>query len=579
MKNKPIAMTNHSATSLRSMYMLLSALILILYPVTSQDSPSTPGAGDSREQSPDSGLGRLIRNGNGSADSLDHRVILNPGRWKIRTPGRRSSYTAYHFFIGFNWSELEITYPKCSQVACIGLPHSHKGCDQLCSSGTWRDATITLSTATLEYNRAMTLLNAAFNDLAALMDTRIMNNHNLAVSDPVSKLLSYHGKVSASDPHVVDVMQYYRTLIEGALENVVSNFPSTLAYAPLNTDPLLYNQLPPGSNGTNRFNWLLDTWKSGAFKLAIQLNAVTFAFQGAHQRLLSCAQGVQRSDMTGCEPGFITQFYTDIPVASRSLSSSRLVMVVRRDSWNPVVLSQWYMAFIDSSRGNRTCWLDRHMVNDTNYNYRMPQCDPRGVCEHMEVDTETVSACEVNDKGEIGLECPVVCGAPCFGPICYQAKADMFTLRSTSVGKYDIDTANDGSVVLMTNSPRILSKVYSLSEVDIDTSIASVRNRSVQATLLLQQGQTVLQEIIAMDATARKYIDKVRAETASQSQGTKCVDCELMIGRSRFMAAASVTLSALTCPVLIILVVKVMVGTKTENVPVRTTRRFVDTIL
>lgn len=194
----------------------------------------------------------------------------------------------------------------------------------------------------------MTLLNSAFNDLAAVMDTHISNNQNLAMSDPVSKLLSYHGKVLTSDPHVVDVMQYYRTLIEGALENVVNNFPSTLSYAPLNADPLLYNQQQPGSNDTIRLNGLLDTWKSGAFNLAIQLNAITFTFQGAHQHLLSCAQGVLRSDMTGCEPGFITESYTNIPVASRSLSSSRLVMVVRRDTWKPVVLSQWYMAFIDS---------------------------------------------------------------------------------------------------------------------------------------------------------------------------------------------------------------------------------------
>jgi hypothetical protein len=374
-------------------------------------------------------------------------------------------------------------------------------------------------------------------------------------------------------------MGYYRILIEGALENVVKHFPSTLSHGPLNADPLLYNRQPPGSNDTSRFNGLLDTWKSGAFKLAIQLNAITFAFQGAHQRLLSCAEGVLRSDMTGCEPGFITEFYTDIPVASRSLSSSRLVMVVRRDSWKPVVLSQWYMAFIDSSRGNRTCWLDRHMVNDTNYNYRMPQCDPRGVCEHLKPDEDTVSACEVNYKGEISLECPLVCGAPCFGPICYKAKSDMFTLRSTSAGKPDTDTANDVSVVRMTKSPRILSKVYSLSDLDIYTSIASVRNLSAQSTLLLQQGQTVLRDIITMDAMARKYIDKVRADTASLSQGNKYVDCELMIGRSRFMAAASVTLSALTCPLLIILVVKVMVGTKTQDVPMRTTRSIRDPLL
>lgn len=110
---------------------------------------------------------------------------------------------------------LEVDYPECSQVACRGLPDSHQGCDHLCSSGTWRDATIALETATLEYNRAMASLDAAFNDIAALMDTHIINRH-WCVSDSVSKFLSYHGKVSASDPQAVDVMRYHRTLIDEA---------------------------------------------------------------------------------------------------------------------------------------------------------------------------------------------------------------------------------------------------------------------------------------------------------------------------------------------------------------------------
>lgn len=535
-----------------------------MYPVATQHSQSSASAGETPGRVLDSAPVRPIGNGNVSLDSLDHRVILHPGRWKIRTPERRSAYVAYHFFLGFNWTELEVKYPECSQVACRGLPDSQQGCDHLCSGGTWRDASIALKTATLEYNRAMASLDAVFNDLAALMDTHIINPH-WSVPDPVSKLLSYHGKVSASDPQVVDVMRYYRTLIDEALEDIVAYFPSTFSYAPLNADSLVHNQLVSGSKDTSKFTELLETWKSGAFKLAVQLNAVTFTFQGAHQRLLSCAQGVQRSDMTGCEPGFITEFYTDIPVASHSLSSSRLVMVVKRESWNPVVLSHWYMPFIDSSKGNRTCWLDRPMVSDTHANYRVPPCDSRGVCEPLEPDNETVLACEVNDNGEISLECPVVCGSPCFGPICYQPQSDTYTLRTASGGARGINATNDLSPVRVAKSPRILSKVYSLSEADMHTSLANVRNLSARSSELLQRGETVLQNIITMDVTARKYIDKVHAETEVQPQRITCVDRERMIGRSRFMAAASLTLSALTCPLLIVVIIKLRSSTNYQD--------------
>ncbi|KAJ7984109.1 hypothetical protein DPEC_G00363930 [Dallia pectoralis] len=288
------------------------------------------------------GLG-LIGNGSVWLDSQDHRVILHPGRWKIRSSEDRGSYVAYHIFLGFNWTELMVNYPECSQVACRGLPDSWQGCDHLCNSGTWRDATVTLSTATLEYNRAMSSLDATFNDLAALMDMSIVNQH-WTVYDPVSKLLSYNEEISLSDPQLVDVMRFHRRLIDEALTNVVDNFPGTLSYTPANPAALVYNHPVSGYDDTGKFNELMDTWKSGAFKLAVQLNAVTFAIQEL-TGTYSCAQGVQRSDVTGCEPGFVAEFYTDTPVASRSLSSSRLVMVVKRETWNPILLSRWYMPF------------------------------------------------------------------------------------------------------------------------------------------------------------------------------------------------------------------------------------------
>lgn len=556
-------MTNNIVISLRSVYPLLLPLCLNLYSVSSRDSPLSAMVAEVGSSS------SLLRNGNASPDSLEHRVILNPGRWKIRASDTSSVYFVYNFILGFKWTELEVDYPECSQVVCRGLPDSHKGCDELCFHDTWRDATVTLTTATLEYNRAMSVLDAAFNDLAALMNTQIVHQH-WSASDPVSKLLSHHGKVSSSDRHVVDVMHHYRTLIEEVLGNVVKHFPGTKSHASLNAESPLDSQLMSRLNGTRRFDILLDTWKSGAFKLAVQLNAVTFAFQRAHQRLMSCAQGVQRADMTGCEPGFIEEFYTDIPVASRSLSSSRLVMVVKRDNWNPVVLSRWYMPFIDSSKGNRTCWLDRHMVSDTQFNYRVPICDSRGVCEPLEVDDETMSACDVNENGELSMECPVVCGRPCFGPICYQSQSETYTLKTASSEARVANGTPYMSLIRTPTSPRILSNVHSLSEVDINLSLVTLRNHSLRASELLQRGERMLQKIITMDATARKYIAEMSAETAAPAQGVKCLDCESVIGRSHFMAVLSVTLSALTCPLLIILVIKLMTFTENQGVRVRT---------
>lgn len=572
-------MTNIRTTSCISAYVLLSALCLTTYPIYSQNVPLNTSTGETLGKGPGP-LAPLVETGNGNEPlhSLDHRVILHPGRWKIRTPKTRRTYVVYQFYLGSNWTELEVHYPECSQVACRGLPEYHQGCDHLCSTDTWLDATVALKTATLEYNKAMASLDAAFDDLAALMDTHITNHHS-SLPKPVDRLLSYHGKGSASNPHVVDVMQPYRTLIEDALKNIVEHFPSTVSYTSLNEDPFTDTQLVSGFKETSTFNELLDTWRSRAFTLAVLLNGLTFALQGAQRRIIMCSQGVHRLDMTGCERDFIREFYTDIPVARRSLSSYKLVMVVKRESWNPVLLSHWYMPFIDSSNGNRTCWLDRPMVNDTHANYRVPRCDSRGICEPLEVDTETISACEVNEYGEISFECPVVCGNPCFGPICYQPQLGTYKLKTISPGSQGDGVRNDQSIVRVTKSPRILSKVYSLSEGDIHTSLASILNRSAQSSELLRQGKTMLQNIITMDATARKYIDKVYAEKAVQSQGPRCVDCERMIGHSRFMAAASVTLSILTCPLLIVVIINLKSGRVQQDAPVKIHRSIADDFL
>lgn len=499
--------------------------------------------------------------GRASLDSQDHRVIIPPGKWKIRMPGR-NPFLVYHFFLGLNLTHLQVEYPDCSQVACTGLTEDNKSnqrCDRLCSSGSWNEAELTLNTAKREYTRATSSLAAAFGDVATLVDVLGLSN----TLDPgVFKLLANRG----SGSQVVDVMRPYRRLIDDALTSVAEHLPSA-AVKSVHSPPVL------GSNDTSAFNELLDTWKSGALQLAVQLNAVTFALQGAHRRLLSCAQGVKRSDMTGCEPKFITEYYTDVPVASRSLSS-RLIVVVERAHWKPVVLSRWYMAFIDSSHGNRTCWLDRPMVCDADANYRVPSCDLIGICEPLVVDNTTVPACLVNQRGEIGSECPVVCGHSCLGPVCYQPQWDTYTLRTAPEGAHGVFATT--RQVEANKSPRIVSRVYFLSEAEMHTSIASVRDRADRSSQLLERGETVLQTMIAMDRAARKYTDKIHAKTIARSQG--CVDCERAIARIRFMGAASVTLSALTCTLLIVIITTLKCSGN-RRVPVRIDRGLTEPLL
>lgn len=203
-------------------------------------------------------------------------------------------------------------------------------------------------------------------------------------------------------------------------------------------------------------------------------------------------------------------------------------------------------------------------------NYRVPLCDWRGVCEPLERDYETLSACEVDESGEISLRCPVVCGVPCFGPICYQPQSNTYTPRTAFGGTHDIDTKNNLSLVQVTKSPRILSKVYSLSETDIDTSLAGIQNRSARAYELLERGRTLLQTFKTVAVTARNYIDRAQAETAQeQSRETACVKYERAMDQNQIMAGASVTLSILTCPLLIVIFVKMRSSGDSGNVPLR----------
>lgn len=484
----------------------------------------------------------------------DHRTILQPGIWKIRTVDKKDTLLVYQFSLEENPNEQLNSYPDCSYVACRGLPDStNQGCDNLCKLETFREASATFETAKTEYKRSSESLNVIFGDLSALMNTHIINPKGSAF-ERVSKVMSKANSIGG--PITIDVLQRYRTRIRDATSNLDAYLSSDSEH--LRVNPAF------GPYWNKTLINALDIWKAGALRLAVQLNAATFAFQGAYQRLLSCAQGVYSSDMTGCEPGFITGYYTDVPVASVHQGPSKLSVLVRRDYWKPVALSHWYMAFIDTSKNNRTCWLSKAMVSDGRSDYSEPVCDYRGLCQPLIPENATVTACSLNDIEKFSASCPVVCEGNCFGPLCYQPERDTYTLRTIALGN---DTTDNHHVVfLRTSSPRVLSKVYSLSDLEIPGYLATIHRDTDLSSELLNQGQTVIQDILRMSSDAQVYIEKLtQIENSRSALHASMNECDHMTRRARIMGAVSVALSVITCPLLIWLIIRVKTNPRNRS--------------
>ncbi|KAK2813514.1 hypothetical protein Q5P01_000798 [Channa striata] len=451
----------------------------------------------------------------------------------------RPAYLVYHFSLGAGGQRRT---PAASSVtptapcACEGLSASRRGCDSVYSRRQVARRLRAVSTAARDYGRALREVDSAFGHLTAVVNTRV--GRNVAMDSMESGLPLSHS------PDRVDVMMDHRALIEETRAAAIS---TARRFAARGTE----DGVAP-LRSTGKFLGRMNSWKSGALLLSFQLNSATFALIGARERLLACARGVLRSDMTGCAPGFRPEFYTDVPAASRSPPSSSpssgLVLEVRRDRWNPVSLSRWYMAYVDSSQGNRTCWLDRSMLNDSRSDYREPICDRRGLCDPLELDDDTLAACDVRRDGEVSSECPLACGSPCFGPLCYKRGSSSYELRVA------VDLDPESAEILVASEPRILSKAYSVSEEDARASLAQMRERAGRALEQLDRGVSVVHALKQMNSKLRSCADRI------DSGNVKCLretdECRRSVVRGGAAATASLVFSAITTPLLIVLILK-----------------------
>lgn len=479
--------------------------------------------------------GAVVTGESGPSVLSDRRVILRPGRWKILRAGDGQAFLSYRFNLNWNLTSfVSVDYPECAKVACQGLPDNGErlSCDIICGSGSWRDADFALSTALSSQIRTARELQAAFGDLMALADAHLDRELGSKNSGPQAL-------------RSVDVMKYHRSLIEetqAAAKGTAEGF-RTQIYAD--------NDVSLSRSSGSPFVERMNAWKSGALLLSAQLNAVTFAFVGARERLAVCAQGLMRADMTGCAPGSPSEFHTDIPTAARPIFSlsthGGLALDVERKKWQPVLLSRWFMLFVDSSAENRTCWLDRGMVNDSSLSYREPRCDRRGLCEALLVDRDTFSVCHAMRGSKFGPECPLVCGSACFGPLCYDTRSASYSLTK---GVEAESWRGRSEEILVAGEPQTLSKGE-----DERAKVLEMQAVTDAHLDLLDRAVSVTRAVETLNATIKRYVEKF------ESKAVECTlrerQCERAAVRGTAAASVALFLSTVTCPLLVLVIVKI----------------------
>lgn len=469
-------------------------------------------------------------NGSDTQTQGDHRLILTPAQWKIRSLDP-PAYVTYNFNLGLDITKQQIAYPTCARIACQGRAEHQSGCSAPCSSGPWQQTDALLQTTINLYGRAVESLDASFTDLAAIMDTHIMSVTSDWTGGPRAAGDLYSSRS-------VDVMEYYRAMMRQSLSEIKT------VLLPVKT---IANR---GSRLTNSTRLVsLETWKIGVQTLATHLNTMILTIKAAEQRLVLCFEGVVRSDMTGCEPHHSAKFHTDIPISSKSVSVSKLSLLAMRKTWEPVLLSRWFMPFVDTSRNDRVCWLTTSMVTDGAANYKMPYCDARGLCDPLQLDETTVSSCQVDHTGTVSLHCPLQCGEPCNGPVCYDTRTKQYNILSSQTGAATEHGFN------RTTEPRTLTRARSLTDADLLQTLAYVNNITEETSSLWQRTQTVFSSVEDMRTQSVAYMKKVDDDMVPFCDQL-AEDYQQAFTRLQILSYMSLILSVLTCPVLMIICTK-----------------------
>ena len=473
----------------------------------------------------------------------DYRVILPTGRWKIRTS---SELVVYVFSMGSTWKDFIIGPPdNCSISMCkgVGRLFEKRACDSLCYTGKWREAGTILGHAQAEFNRAAAKLDASISDVESLSATHLCEGHESSTPDVVALLQLLRAKHKPAG--VVDVLSLYREMArKGATEvgrGQMTDLSGTIHLA-------------------ERLNYGIEDWRSEALQAAAQYSLIATVLNGAQHTLATCAQGLVMSDMTGCYPGMHggPELFADTPLLNVLHSDyDGTVVIARRTRFTPTAFSRWYMAFTDILRGNQTCWVERRMVTDGAADYTEPFCNDRGLCEAPAKADRIVALCEPNKDMWLGPLCPLVCGADCFGPLCYKPQSGTYNLR-TPPGLLPMPVRGPAPRGVYKPTCVISAKMATDPELYAEAELTASHAENVSH--LVSRGRSVHERLLVLE---RSLIKPDPGDTPGKDEMMSVRTCESLLIVNGWMSVGTLLVSLVPC----LVAVAVSFGTNRSPVP------------
>lgn len=458
--------------------------------------------------------------------NTNNRIVLSPARWKILRDRTFARWVQYTFDLDEGWDFIvaHLVFPSCTAYACVGKSDYRHTCEDLCEDQ--RLMYDRLRSVSGDYVRAVGSLRASLSDLKTVT-LRITAESALTANHLLFEDSRRVERVDVLRSYTDAIGKIAQTLNMTLKENIRGLGGGTLL----------------GIASVNELRERVNLWLNNAQFVAERVASALHEAHKAQMRVQLCTQSALRLDMSDCDTRSTPIYYTDTPTHASSTDFGLHVQTAR-ETWDPVVLRRWYMAFTTLDRGStQVCWLTRDMITDGTHDYITPQCDRRGLCHSLLADNSTYASCNVRDNDELPVDCPVVCGSPCLGPLCYELDSKRYVLRNAI---QQASLSNDIA------SPRPVRAPYGIYNLDIAEFKLRVESMLKNTSIARERGESVLHDAAGLRLLVDEYTKSTSADQEVQRSDLR--KARENCAQVHTMAIASIILSAIVAPLLLMIV-------------------------
>lgn len=160
--------------------------------------------------------------------------------------------------------------------------------------------------------------------------------------------------------------------------------------------------------------------------------------------------------------------------------------------------------------------------------------------------TTKIKQRNVRDGDTLPVDCPVICGSPCFGPLCYNVDSNSFVLQSAKPQRL----LSPAAYIINHIVPK---RVYAPHAIHL-SNITEFKHRIdamvSNITFAERRGSSVLHDVTNMKRFVDDYITVTRHDV--EFQRTELTKAREKCIQVHTMATASIVLSAMVAPLLFI---------------------------